>query len=174
MKMLSNTTIAYSRHQAGVGMVEVLIALLVLSIGVLGYAGLQLRALQSTGQAHFRTQAMAIAQDITERISVNSEDDARAVYEDINSWDQGDLGKALPGNWDRCVNAACTNTQIADWDILQARWAAERLLPNGRVLAQRCPAAGALTLCVTVSWNDQAAADCEPGDDDCVVLEVVE
>ncbi len=153
-------------------MVEVLIALLVLSIGVLGYAGLQLRALQSTGEAHFRTQAMAIAQDITERISVNTA--ARAIYADINSWDQADLGKALPAGYDQCVNAACTTDQVAGWDILQARWTAERLLPNGRVLAQRCPAAGAMTLCVTVSWNDQPAAACAPGDDNCVVLEVVE
>jgi len=172
MKTQPNMTITHSRRQAGVGMVEVLIALLVLSIGVLGYAGLQLRALQSTGEAHFRTQAMAIAQDITERIGVNAE--GRAVYEDDASWDQADLGKALPGNWDQCINAACTADQVAAWDILQARWTAERLLPNGRVLAQRCPAAGALTLCVTVAWNDEVAADCEPGDDNCVVLEVVE
>lgn len=156
----------------GVGMVEVLVALLVLSIGVLGYAGLQLRALKSTGESHFRTQAMAIAQDVIERIGVNQ--DGEVTYVTDTNWDQSYIGASVPTGWDQCISAACTATQVAQWDILQARWMAASLLPSGKVLADRCVGAGVETLCITVSWGGQTTADCAAGDSECVVLEVVE
>ncbi|HEY4713949.1 MAG TPA: prepilin-type N-terminal cleavage/methylation domain-containing protein, partial [Aquirhabdus sp.] len=37
--------------QRGVGMVEVLVAMVLLAIGVLGYAALQVRAVEATGEA---------------------------------------------------------------------------------------------------------------------------
>jgi type IV pilus assembly protein PilV len=55
------------RHQAGVGLIEVLVAVLVLSIGLLGLAGLQLRTLRNNesalerGVAVIETHAIADA-----------------------------------------------------------------------------------------------------------------
>ena len=57
--------------QRGVGMVEVLVALLVLAIGVLGFSALQLRALQATAEATDRTMAMNLARDLADRIRIN-------------------------------------------------------------------------------------------------------
>ena len=45
------------KQQTGVGLVEILVALLVLAIGVLGYAGLQLSALKGSESAQTRAQA---------------------------------------------------------------------------------------------------------------------
>jgi len=41
----------YNKYQAGVGLMEVLVALLLLAIGVLGYVALQLRAIDASSEA---------------------------------------------------------------------------------------------------------------------------
>jgi type IV pilus assembly protein PilV len=55
----------------GFTLVETLIALLVLSIGLLGIAALYLEALQFGRSAQYRTQAVSIAADLAERIRAN-------------------------------------------------------------------------------------------------------
>lgn len=54
-------------------MIEVLIALLVLSIGLLGLAGLQASSLQFTHDAQIRTTTSILAYDIMERIHTNKD-----------------------------------------------------------------------------------------------------
>ncbi|HEX9773028.1 MAG TPA: type IV pilus modification protein PilV [Steroidobacteraceae bacterium] len=59
-------------HQArGFTLVEGLIALLVLSIGMLGIAALYVETLQSGRSAQVRTQAVSIAADLADRIRAN-------------------------------------------------------------------------------------------------------
>ena len=60
-----------SKHQKGVGLIEVLVALLILSIAILGFIALQYRALEAANEAYARTQAMQIARDLGERIRAN-------------------------------------------------------------------------------------------------------
>lgn len=160
-------------RQQGVGMVEILIALLVMSIGVLGYAGLQLRALGSSEEAYVRSQAMAIAQDAVERIAANGT--GRTTYANTGSW-PANLQTARPANWLQCVTADCDGGQMALWDIAQLAWMASDLLPAGRINAAAC--SGSSALCVRVAWNGGAPADCENAggavsDRNCIVLEVV-
>lgn len=60
-------------HQSEIGstLIEVLIALLVLSVGLLGLAALQLNALRGVSDSSQRSQATWILQDIAERIRAN-------------------------------------------------------------------------------------------------------
>src|SRR5262245_29083912 len=46
------------RHQRGVGLIEVLVAVVVLAIGLLGLAGLQLRSLRDNESAYERGMAV--------------------------------------------------------------------------------------------------------------------
>lgn len=55
-------------RQAGVGLLEVLVALVVLSVGLLGMAGLQLNALKSATQSYQRSVATLAAIDAQERL----------------------------------------------------------------------------------------------------------
>ena len=55
----------------GFTLVELLIALLVLSIGMLGIAVLFAESLQAGRSAHFQTQAVSIAADLADRIRAN-------------------------------------------------------------------------------------------------------
>jgi type IV pilus assembly protein PilV len=155
--------------QRGIGMVEVLVALLIISIGLLGYAGLQLRALSSTEDAHLRSQAIAIAQDLSERIAVNPQ--ALDTYLDDTNWTPLTITGGKPGGWDDCLTSACSIEEMAESDILQIRWQAAQLLPAGQVLLSEC--AGSDALCATVSWLDASPEDCAPPADQCVRLEVV-
>jgi len=59
------------RKARGFTLVEVLIALLVLSIGMLGIAALYLESLRASRSALVRTQAVTLAADIGDRIRAN-------------------------------------------------------------------------------------------------------
>jgi type IV pilus assembly protein PilV len=66
MKKPANTL----SRQSGLSMLEVLVALVVLSIGLLGTAALQIQALQSAHSSYQRTIASVIAADAAERLWV--------------------------------------------------------------------------------------------------------
>lgn len=57
--------------QRGSSLIEVLITLLIFSVGMLGMAALQLNALQGTSDSAQRSQSTWILQDIAERIRAN-------------------------------------------------------------------------------------------------------
>jgi len=156
-------------RQSGVGMLEVLVALLVLSIGVLGYAGLQLRALDSTDETYMRSQAMAIAQDAVERMMANP--GSSSVYQTESNW-SGDPAATLP---DTCWNSDCTASAMASWDIAQLKWYANDLLSQGVVRVEDCK--GSSAQCVLVAWGGESLDNCQDASQvvseaDCVVLEV--
>ena len=56
------------RQQAGFTLIEVLIAVLLLSVGLLGLAGLQTASLRNNGSALLRSQATTIAYDILDQM----------------------------------------------------------------------------------------------------------
>jgi len=58
--------------QRGFSLIEVLVALLVMCIGLLGAAAIQLNALKYTDSSSMRTQASFIAYDMLDRIRANS------------------------------------------------------------------------------------------------------
>lgn len=60
-----------STNQKGVGLMEVLVALFILALGVLGFSALQLRAMDAAQEATEYTVAMNNARDLAERMRVN-------------------------------------------------------------------------------------------------------
>ncbi|PTU33255.1 type IV pilus modification protein PilV [Stenotrophobium rhamnosiphilum] len=61
----------FQRAQRGVGLIEVLIAVLVLSIGILGLAALQTRALSDNGSSMSRSAATAATYSIIEALRLD-------------------------------------------------------------------------------------------------------
>lgn len=61
--------------QDGMTLIEVLVALSILAVGLLGAAALQIRALQHTDSARMSTQASFIAYDMLDRIRANASAD---------------------------------------------------------------------------------------------------
>ena len=62
---------ALSSLESGFSLLEVLIALLVLSVGLLGIAGLQTFSLQFNHQSYERTQATVLISEMFEKIAAN-------------------------------------------------------------------------------------------------------
>ncbi len=53
-------------HQRGVGLVEVLVAVLLLSIAVLGFSALQMRAVGATDESLVRTKSLTVVRNLAE------------------------------------------------------------------------------------------------------------
>lgn len=168
-------------RQQGFSLLEVLVAMLILGIAVMGFAGLQVRALQSTGVAHVRSQAMTLATDLSERIRANRL--ALATYTTAANWTDP-LPPDAPSSWSStCLltstaSNGCSDIQMAQFDIREVRYIAREVLPNGNVSVHTCDGgSGQLVACVFVAWNaENATATCTGNADDsgsCVMMKVV-
>jgi type IV pilus assembly protein PilV len=62
----------YVKHSQGFTLIEVLVTFLIMAIGLLGLAGLQLSTLNSQFEAYQRTQANLLIEDMANRIRANS------------------------------------------------------------------------------------------------------
>lgn len=98
--------------QQGVGMIEVLVAVLLLAVGILGLAGMQLTAKRAGNEAHHRTTAIMLSQSLLEKIRNNPHSLSRYVFTWIS-------GAELPVAASDCAAARCTTTQMAAYDINQ-------------------------------------------------------
>jgi len=115
----------------GFSLLEVLVAVLVLAIGLLGLAGMQLKVLQGSQSAYQRTLASVIAADGGERLWSNSA--AAAPLSMV----------AIQQQW------------LADWT------ANGRMTLPGLALQITEPAAGATTYVLNVSWTEKRFSGAE-------------
>ena len=122
----------------GFTLLEVLIALVVLSIGLLGIAGLQGVGLRSSHGAYLSSQASLLAYDMADRIRANPQ--SLATYNGFNS---ADVDCAAP-----------PLTPLADADMAQWACAVEALLPNGSATINGVAGAGITSYTITVQWED--------------------
>lgn len=109
----------------GFSLIEVLVALAVLSIGLLGLAALQTTGLKFNHQSYERTQAVLQSYDIIDRIRANRSGTNRAINTTYND----SLG-ATAGTAD-CTTTTCTGDQLAQFDIRQWSSANATLLNEG-------------------------------------------
>lgn len=137
-----------SLAQSGFSLLEVLVALLILSVGLLGLAGLQGRGLRDNNQALVRSRAVQCAEDILDRMRANRTN--AAGYEidlgtpDLDTrLDQGELNSALSGY------AGMVRTDLVEWKNNLAN-----SLPEGDGSVQ---VDGNLTT-VVIRWSENNAA----------------
>lgn len=128
--------VASRTGQAGVGLVEVLIAVLVFAIGLLGLARLEIANLATNHDAQLRSQAMTLAYDIVDRMRANRDAALNGDY-DI------DIGDTAP-----------TGTTVAATDRQEWKAASADLLPQGDGAIARTVAAGVSRFVITVQWDD--------------------
>jgi type IV pilus assembly protein PilV len=142
-------------------MIEVLIALVVLSIGLLGLASLQSRGLRSNQGASMRTQATQLAYDMSDRMRANMAATNAGNY--ISS-SNANLGAVA-----NCHNVAgCAANEMAADDLATWNQAVTRILPAGQWVicrdatpndgtgpgAAACDNAAASPITVKLWWDD--------------------
>ena len=135
-----------SRKQRGVSMVEVLVTIVIFSVGLLGVASLQMFTLKMNNNADVRTRASLLAADIVERM--------RAIN-DPDQWASYDM------SYDECVEAitgAATNVVDEDRKFWCARVARE--LPG----AQGSLAYSDGVAVVTIQWQEREGRELTDAD----------
>ena len=135
---------------AGISMVESLVALVVISVGMLGIAGLYMSSLQAGRSANLRVQAVNLASDMSDRIRANK--DGLVAY---------NMAAGGTGISHICTTlTACTPAAVAENDLFVWSNAVKAALPVG--------ATGAVTFLdnpnkepdmytITVRWREAGA-----------------
>ena len=124
--------------QAGFTLFEVLIAVVILSIGLLGLASLQAAGMRNNNSAYMRSQASVLAYDMADRIRANR---------------PGDYISPLPNGAQRtaCLSSpGCSSDNMAQNDIFEWQTTVGATLPLG---------AGMITqtgnvYTITIAWDD--------------------
>lgn len=128
------------KNQPGFGLIEALIALLVISVGLLGIAALQITSLKQSSSAQHHSQAVWYNYEMTDRIEAN-----RVAY---GQYAGVDTSKNYSMD---CENSACTPSKMVEADA-QIWGNLVSNLPSGRgVITQNNG-----ILQVTVMWDDGA------------------
>ncbi len=166
------------RGQTGAGLIEVMIAVLVFSVGLLGLVALQLTAKKNSFEATQRSIATSLARDIIERMRSNPGQIPAYVIDDV-----GDTGSPVTAGT-TCTQAAavtCTTAQLAAYDL--ADWyglligAAETVTvagvssnAGGLVQPRACISNADGDITVAIAWRgvnemtDSAESVCGVGD----------
>lgn len=112
-------------RQSGVTLLENMIALVVLSVGLLGLAGLQAYTLRGGSSSQFRLYAMQQAEDMAGRIRANLAD----VYAPASAYD-GVVPVATPTNGLDCRTNYCNPAALANFDVYQWQLVNNGLFPG--------------------------------------------
>lgn len=129
----------------GFTLIEVLIALIILSVGMLGIAGLYVHSMQAGRTSMFRHNAVILAGDVADRIRTNPS--AAAAYAGAGA----DNNCVAPGV------AVCSPAEMAAHDIFLWDQQAATTLPNGDVAIVFDGGVAPPTYQITVSWDEPGA-----------------
>ncbi len=152
-------------NQKGLSLMESMIALVVLSVGLLGIAGMQLSALKASNSANYRAIASIKASELADRMRANLGGVYEGNYLTNATWDCSAPPTSCMGV---SSSFSCTTAQMAAFDLYQASCVngITDLLPNG-TLSITCTDAdtgdsdpcsvGSETI-ITISWQTNADA----------------
>lgn len=140
------------KYQQGVGLLEVLVALMLLAIAVLGFVALQLRAVEATAEGANRIQAINIARDLAEKMRMNNSTTALAAYKTNLA---STTNQAASGS--NCYSGFCTPTAKAAFDVHEAYLQANSLGMRLNMLS--CPGTANGRRCIYVAWGKTDAVD---------------
>jgi type IV pilus assembly protein PilV len=120
--------------QCGFTLLEMLVALVILSVGMLGIAGMQARGLRYNHEAYVRTQATFLANDLFERMRINVKNAASYVGDAPSNTCDSSKGAADVAN-----DRACWHESI------------KKILPGGMATVQQS-ATNPNLYTVTIMW----------------------
>ena len=137
----------------GATLVEVAVSILVISVGAIGLAGLQISAKRMAYQAVLRSEAADRASGMLERI--------RANHSVLHTYAVAGLGAATGNSLEKpavdCARHSCSAVQLRAWDLWQWELALDGADADGSrgglPSATGCIGVGARVVSVTVAWR---------------------
>ncbi|MBS0366588.1 MAG: type IV pilus modification protein PilV [Proteobacteria bacterium] len=146
----------------GFSLVEVLIALAVLSIGLLGVAKIQALGLSSTAVAGKRALAAIAADSLAASMHENE-----GYWTSTSAIPTGPIGTTTytgpvaPATWCWKAKAGytgpCTPAQLANYDLQNWASSLAQLLPNYQAIVT-CALNGVTTCTITIQWYEKTLA----------------
>ncbi len=140
------------RRARGVTLIEVLVALVIVAVGLLGLAGLQVRGLSIQKDAHGRALATQLALDLADRMRANRVPATRTPPADYAF--TAAYGGTLPTAGTDCAAGVCNEAQQAQFD--RALWVARvnQALPGGWAHVAPIAGTGNRAWNVTLLWTE--------------------
>lgn len=140
-----NSYHTFSLKHDGFTLIEVLVAMLIIAIGVLGITALQFKGLQYNQDAYFRTQVNLLAYDIADRMRLNRAN-AADYAANLNNYI---VPTAQPGGCSQTGTAAVGSAN----DLNCWKQLLHQQLPPGSIADINNDGGGLYT--VTISWTDR-------------------
>ena len=150
---------SHSKPQSGATLIEALVSILLLSLGLLGIAGLQVNALAFQKSSWATHRIAEVTNDITERMNANPVGAANGLYTYPSTYASAKAG-TLPNNNCKTSGATCTAAQIANDDLSEWLAKAQVALPGGAVRLEGTSTAGII---VTAMYADKDFVDATTG-----------
>lgn len=156
--------------QAGSTLIEVLVAALILSIGIMALIGVQASSVQMNKLAQFRGDASRLAQDYADRVRANTitdptdpqRDVVLGIYASAPVYTGNVAAQNVPT---ACLGVAnCGADAIATMDVAEMREQARLLLPNGAFYVEAPIGIGVGTARVLNIWVMWQAASTRSDD----------
>ena len=156
------------RPQSGIGLVEVLVALVVVSFGVLGMASLQLTGMKHSSGGFNRSKALLYAQSMASQMRVNEAGAKAGFYSNVDSAGMVCTNPPVPYCQTRpgvAATASCTLEELAVFDAFTvacgdvgtngAEEGVVGTLPNGSLTVTcTAPCLPNSAHTITVSWTE--------------------
>lgn len=162
----------YKKRQRGVGIIEVLVALVVVSLGVLGMANLQLKGIKHSSSGFNRAKALMVAESITSRMRANRTGVLAGNYNAHSFTSSATTCTTKPNPYCQTLGTtaaqSCTTAELAAFDLFSAdcgSWGAtesasggvQDYLPLGSTIDINCDDATCTptsTYTVAVTWPE--------------------
>lgn len=148
MKLFRKQVVSAVRRQGGFSMIEVLVTLLIISLALLGTAGLQAYSMRLNQGSQFRTQAVFLVADLAERMEANRLAAIAGTYVTPTS-------NVPAAENDTCAVGVCTADQLAAYDLAQWQNAIANTLPQSEWTVQQTTAGNPSTYTIRISWVDR-------------------
>lgn len=149
MNQSAHTGYQSCHSEQGFTLIEILVAVLILSLGILGLIGMESLALKSNLSAYHRSQATILAYDLADKMRGNPAGVAGSEY--LAAFPNGAAHASSCVSYSGAVTGSgCTPQKIAERDIYEWTTKITEILPSGA--GSLAVASGIHT--VTVSWDD--------------------
>ena len=140
---------------SGFSLIEILITLVIMSVGMMGLAGLKMVAIKGTNESHFRHEASLLMMDLADRMRANEAGVDNGDYQ-LNSA----LDLSTEPSQD-CSSAQCTATELATYDKYQIALRMSQTIPGSELLIT-CPSNACNTVAdvkvvhtIKIKWKER-------------------
>lgn len=133
---MHKTNLSRSRSQRGVSLVEVLVTVVVISVGLLGVSALHLTSLRNSFDSNSRSKATWLAHDIADRMRANR-------------------NAARSGNYTIAIGTSPSGTTIAATDLIGWKNQMSQSLTSGDGSIAVADIGSSKVFTITVQWKER-------------------